>query len=123
MKIKVKFHIKSWAGLEKKFPPPIEKELDLSKGDKLGAKDFGGFLGSAFVITSPSFEVSDINDSGLEITTNGLAERNPDKTINLRKESHGLKHHIDLGQSLELVTQSMDSGFSISITPLEIIGE
>ena len=123
MKIKVKFHIKSWAGLEKKFPPAQEKELILSKGDKLGAQDFGGFPGSAFIITGLSFEIVDVTNVALEIKTNGLVEYNPDKTINLRKDSHGLQHRINIGQTLELVTQSMDSGFNVSIMPLEIINE
>ncbi|GEM_PF-5730339 len=128
MKIKVKFHIKSWAGLEKKLPPPQGIELILSKGDKLGAKDLGGFPGSAFVITGPNLEISNVTDNGIDLMTNGLVEYNPPddkglKTINLRKDSRGLRYHVSTGETLVLVTQSMDSGFEVSIAPLEIVKE
>lgn len=126
MKIKIKFLIKSWAGLEKKFPPPQENELVMSKGNKLGEKDFGGFIGSGFIAIGPNFELVSISNDGIDFVTNGLVEYNPPndkgiKTVNLRKESNRLQHHLLIGQTLALVTQSMDSGFEISITPLEFV--
>jgi len=123
MKAKIKFYIKSWAGIEKKFPDPVEKELSLSRGDKLGVNDLGGFPGSGFVVSDPNFEITEVTDEGIQIVTNGLVERNPNGNINLVKASHGIKHHLTFGQTIELVTQTMDSGFSVSITPLEIINE
>lgn len=123
MKAKINFYIKSWAGLEKKFPDPTEKELTLSKGDRLSSGDFGGFPGSGFIISAPSFEIADITSDEIEIITNGLVEPNPGGGINLHKASHGITHRIELGKSVKLVTQSMDSGFSVTITPQEIVND
>ena len=89
----------------------------------LGVNDLGGFPGSGFVVSDPNFEITEVTDEGIQIVTNGLVERNPNGNINLVKASHGIKHHLTFGQTIELVTQTMDSGFSVSITPLEIINE
>lgn len=121
MKIKIRFHVQSWSGFDKNLPSPQEKELILSKGDKLKAKDLGEFTGSAFIVTEPNIEIVDVSESGIEILTNGLVETNPDGGVNLKKDSHKLHHYLAIGKTLKLVTQTMDSGFSISITPLEVI--
>lgn len=122
MKIKVKFHVESWAGIENKFPPPKEIELILSKGDIVGRKEFGDFPGSGLV-KIPRIEIIGVDEKGISVSTNGLVEPNPGGGINLNVPSEGLTHNISLGKTLILNTQSMDTGMKISITPVEIVIE
>lgn len=122
MKIRVKIHVNSYAGIEKETSSQ-EKEQILSIGDELKSEYFGGFIGATLVMAGPNLKVENITDDGIDIITNGLILKNPNGTINLMKESHGLKYRINIGETLELHTQSMDSGFVVYITPLEIIKE
>lgn len=113
MKIKVKFQVNSWGGKIAKITSQ-EKELILSTSDKVESGDFG-------VITGSNIEVANITDGGIEIITNGLVEYISKGKIDLIKDSHGLRFSISLGQTLKLVSQTMDSGFEILITPVEFI--
>ena len=118
MKIRLKFVTKMWSGWpnsQEHLPAPQEKVFELSKGDIVGAKDL-------FKIPA-SVEVVDFSDKEIKIMTNGLVELKPGGTINLLKENRGLNHLVEIGQTIELVTQSMDVGDIISITPLEIVNE
>ncbi len=127
MKVKIKFNIQSWARLEK-TSSSSEKELILSEGDKLTDKDFGGFSGSGFIVAGVNLEIISITKDMVHIVTDGLVEYNPpsesgSRGVNLMKDSHGLKYDISLDKTLVLVTQSMDTGIEISITPTEIVKE
>lgn len=116
-RVKIRFLVKSWDGLRNKTTEPREFEMTMSQGDKLNADSFGGFIGSGLV-KNVSFELVEISNGGVKINTSGLVERNSGGTINLMKNSHELNFSIDLGKALDLVTQSMDAGFSIKVMPL-----
>ena len=118
MKIKTKFSIKSWDGLKGKIFTPKETELVLSKGDKVGGKELGGFQGSGFVITMPKIEIVDVTEKGIDIIADGLAEP---KKIDMMKPIYGARYSILLGNTLVLATQTMDTGIEVSINPVEII--
>src|ERR1700733_4252408 len=120
MKIKLRLIFKPWSGWTDKQPDSANMEIQVSKGEQLKNENFDGLQGY-IDLTKETIEVSDITDSAIEMITSGLVEKNPDGTINLLKESTDTKHHINLGETLRLGTQSMDMGISVEITPLEII--
>lgn len=119
-KVKVKFTVKSWGGLNNKITPPQDLEMLMSKGEKLNEGSFGGFIGAGLT-KAVVFELADINSEGVGVTTSGLVEESADGRINMLKSSRDLNFSIKFGRSLKLVTQSFDTGFSIIIAPIGIV--
>ena len=121
MKVRTILTLRAWDGLAGKITEPQDIEKVFSVGDKLSERDLGGFIGAAFVIKHPVLEITSVDDNKIEIQSSGLVTEGANGGIDLMKSSTNSNFTILIGESLKLVSQSMDSGFSIIIKPIEVV--
>lgn len=112
----MKAHIKvlrtEWSGRATEKAVPIEKQLAVGVGEQItDAFDKNPY--------SCSLEIMDITPEQLIIKTNKLVPRNETGGIDLKRPVENLESTVHLGETVSLVTQTMDSGVSYEVTFLQ----
>lgn len=101
-----------WTGWVKEQPEPLESTHELQAGEMITFED---------EITSPLLGIIKIHENEVTLFSTGLVQRNPDnKTINLLKRSTNQENILKKGETLTLVTQTMDAGTTYRITLNEV---